>query len=89
MSDSNEKEKEGWRPVRVECYSGARLNERPRWILEGPQRLEIVRILEETSVEERDRPGSRVRLFKVVAEDAGVYLLQVLEGEDRWLLKTG
>jgi hypothetical protein len=89
MSENNEKKKEGWLPVRVQCYSGARLNERPRWILTGAQRLEIFWILSETVLEEKDQPWSRGRLFKVVAEDAKVYLLQYLEGEDRWLLKAG
>lgn len=76
-------EKDAFKPVTVECYSGYKVNERPAAFLDQGKRWEISEILDrwyEGGVEP-DRPS--VDFFKVKAH-GNIFLLRYAAETDTW-----
>jgi len=72
-------------PVKVECYSGYKADERPlRFSLGRPPRaktLEVKEVLDRWY-------GVGYHCFKVLAEDDNLYILRHQEAEDVWTLDS-
>lgn len=72
--------------ISVECYAGARADERPRRITIGGREHLVARLLGE-SVEETFSGGERTRRFKVLTDEGLV--LEVLHASDGdWYLES-
>jgi hypothetical protein len=78
---------QGWTPVRVECASGIRLNEKPRYVFRGDQRIAIIRILDEWVEEREEPPRQRCRIYTVFLENLEVGVLKKTESEEEWFYK--
>ncbi len=63
--------------LRVECFSGYKLNERPVAFSLMDRRYEVKDIIDRWY-------GEGARYFKVRADDDNIYLLKYDEWEDRW-----
>ena len=66
-------------PVRVECYSGYRADERPEAFWLGRRRIGVREILDRWLGEDR-------AYFKVAAEDGARYVVRRDDRCDRWEL---
>jgi len=72
--------------ISVECYAGARADERPRRIMIGGREHHVARLLGE-SVEETASGKARTRRFKVLTGDGLV--LEILHASDGdWYLQS-
>ena len=72
-------------PLKVECYSGYRADERPlRFAFAEPvcaPRYEVKEILDQWY-------GVGYRCFKVLANDGNIYILRHQESDDHWQLDS-
>ena len=66
--------------IRVNTYSGYKADERPTSFLLGETRLEVVEIIDRYYDPHED-------VFKVKADDGGVYLIGHDRSDDSWILK--
>ena len=65
--------------IMVECYSGYRGQESPRWLILGERRVEVREILDRWIGEDH-------RYFKVEGDDGCLYMIRYGEAEDKWEL---
>ncbi len=74
------------RPIRIECYSGYKADETPRWLWIGDQRIRIDEILERWRQSDLE-DAATVDYFRVLG-GGRVYLLGHDRDDDRWFLAT-
>jgi hypothetical protein len=72
------------RPLRVECYAGARADETPRALWPAGERLEVARVLRRWR--SQDAARHEREWFRVLAEDGRRYLLCHDAAQDLWFL---
>ncbi|OGP54931.1 MAG: hypothetical protein A2Y65_02610 [Deltaproteobacteria bacterium RBG_13_52_11] len=65
--------------VKVECYSGYKANQRPLAFSLGKKKMKVKEIMDQWY-------GSDHTYFKVLAEDANIYILRYSEANDQWEL---
>jgi hypothetical protein len=65
--------------LKVECYSGYKVNQRPVAFSLGKRRMRITEIIDQWY-------GPDHTYFKVLAEDENTYILRYSAKEDRWEL---
>lgn len=65
--------------IRVECYSGHRVDETPRRFFLGERRIEVAAVLDRWI-------GRDHRYFKVKGDDGAVYILRHDTAADTWEL---
>ena len=63
--------------VKVDCYGGYKANERPVTLSLGKKRLRVTDILDQWH-------GPGYSYFKILAEDANIYILRYSEAYDVW-----
>ena len=68
-------------PVRVECHSGYKKDERPVRFIIGDRTFEVVEIDDQWYSPE-------AIYFRVLADDGKIYLLRHDEIQDRWSLEA-
>ena len=66
--------------VKVKCYSGYRLNERPVSFSIGEKEFQVKEILDRWY-------GADYAYFKVRADDGNIYILKYDEHQDSWELE--
>ncbi len=72
--------------IKVECYSGFKVNERPVAFTYQGQRREIVEIVDRWYEGDLDSSRPIVNYFKVKAADGNVYFLRYHSELDAWWL---
>ena len=65
--------------LKVECYSGYKVNQRPVAFSLGKRRMRVTEIIDQWY-------GPDHTYFKVMAEDENTYILRYSAKEDRWEL---
>jgi hypothetical protein len=65
--------------LKVDCYAGYKANQRPLAFSLGKKRMGIQKILDQWY-------GPDHTYFKIVAEDANIYILRYMEADDHWEL---
>lgn len=65
--------------LKVECYAGHKANQRPCAFLLGKKKMQVTEIMDQWY-------GSDHTYFKVLADDANIYILRYGEKDDRWEL---
>ena len=65
--------------VKVECYSGYKANQRPLTFSLGKKNMKVKAIMDQWY-------GPDHSYFKVLAEDANIYILRYSEIDDQWQL---
>ena len=65
--------------LRVECYSGYKLNERPVRFYLGERKIEVKELLDRWYGEDHD-------YYKLLADDLSTYVLKYNRYDDRWEL---
>ena len=73
--------------IEVECYSGGRGNEHPRWVTIGGRKHLVARLLSESIEESETRAGRRERKhrYRVLTEDRCV--LELVRNQDgSWVI---
>ncbi len=65
--------------VKVVCYSGYKVNEKPLTFFLGKKRLQVKKIIDQWY-------GPDHTYFKILAEDDNIYILKYSEIDDRWEL---
>lgn len=65
--------------LRVECYSGYKVNERPVRFFLGQRKFEVKELLDRWYGEDHD-------YFKLLADDLSTYVLKYNRYDDRWEL---
>jgi hypothetical protein len=63
--------------IKVDCYAGYKANETPLTLSLGKKRLKVTDILDQWY-------GPDHTYFKVLAEDANIYILRYSEAHDVW-----
>jgi hypothetical protein len=74
--------------VQVECYSGYRVNERPKVFTYKGRRLEILKIIDRWYEGNIDTSRPRIDYFKVRTLDEQVFLLRYLSLSDAWSVRV-
>ena len=72
-------------PIRVECYSGSRADEQPRFLLFGDQRLEVEEVVDRWYHGGTDPSDRQAEYFKLRAGPA-VYLVMRDIASHAWFL---
>jgi hypothetical protein len=65
--------------IKVDCYAGHKANQRPSTFSVGKKRMKVKRIVDQWY-------GPDHAYFKVLAEDANIYILRYSEANDHWEL---
>ncbi|UCC66506.1 MAG: hypothetical protein JSW32_00750 [Deltaproteobacteria bacterium] len=65
--------------VKVDCYSGYKVNQRPLAFFLGKKRLNVKEIIDQWY-------GPDHVYFKILAEDENIYILRYSEINDHWAL---
>ena len=65
--------------LKVECYSGYKVNQRPVAFSLGKKKMKVMEIMDQWY-------GPDHTYFKVLAEDENTYILRYSAKEDRWEL---
>ena len=76
-----------YEPVRVECYSGYRANERPTASLYGGRRWNVAEIIDRWYEGGIDAARPEVDYFKVRTAEGPVFLLRYLPLFDAWSIR--
>ena len=63
--------------VKIDCYAGYKANERPVTLSLGKKTLKVTDILDQWY-------GPNYTYFKILAEDANIYILRYSEAHDVW-----
>lgn len=63
--------------IKVDCYAGYKANERPVTLSLGKKRLKVTDILDKWY-------GPDYTYFKILAEDANIYIVRCCEANDHW-----
>jgi hypothetical protein len=65
--------------LKVECYAGYKANQKPTVFSLGKKKIKVEAIIDQWY-------GPDHTYFKVLAEDANIYILRYSETDDRWEL---
>ena len=65
--------------IRVECYSGYRGEETPRFVWMGSRKIEVMEILDRWISTDH-------RYFKIIGDDSAVYIIRFDSVEWKWEL---
>jgi len=63
--------------IRVDCYAGYKANQRPVTFTLGKKKIRVAEIVDQWY-------GPDHAYFKVLAEDANIYILRYSEAHDLW-----
>jgi len=63
--------------IKVDCYAGYKANQRPVTFSLGKKKMKVTDILDQWY-------GPDHTYFKVLAEDANIYILRYREANDQW-----
>ncbi|MEN6373371.1 MAG: DUF6504 family protein [Smithella sp.] len=77
-----------YEPIRVECYSGYKVNERPTAFTYQGRRWEIAEILDRWYEGSTDAGRPAIDYFKVRTADGQVFLLRYLSLFDAWSVRV-
>jgi hypothetical protein len=73
-------------PIRVECYSGSKVDETPRRFILDAQPIDVVDVVDRWHQVESKPEWPRADYFKMLAADGHEYLLKHDLEADEWYL---